>query len=170
MSETAASYGTYGSASTRRPSGKNLSLRGRAVAKRRFLDALEPTANVAGACRAARISRTIAYEWRAQDPAFATAWQNALDNALDDLEQIAFQRAREGSDQLAMFLLRAHRPEKYREVVNHEASGEVVVKVVYVSDWRGQQAHERPEQPDAPDPVADFVADLVDRGAAQCGR
>ena len=33
----------------------------------------------------------------------------------DDLEAEAFKRAREGSDALLMFLLRAHRPERYRD-------------------------------------------------------
>lgn len=134
-----------------RTSGQNLSERGRQVAQRRFVEELERTANVAGACRATRISRTIAYEWRAQDPAFAAAWQAALDNALDDLEGVAFQRAREGSDQLAMFLLRAHRPEKYREIVHHEASGEATLHVVFTNDWRGVvDQHDQHDQHEAP--------------------
>lgn len=143
MSETPATYPArpgapaQPAAPARRVSGQNLSERGRRQAQRRFLDELETTANVAGACRAARISRTIAYEWKAQDPAFAAAWQDALDAALDQLEQTAIERAHSGSDQLLMFLLKAHRPEKYREVVNHEASGEVVVSVVFTNDWRG---------------------------------
>jgi hypothetical protein len=33
----------------------------------------------------------------------------------DDLEAEAFKRAREGSDTLLVFLLRAHRPERYRD-------------------------------------------------------
>lgn len=142
MSETTARPTTP----VRRVSGQNLSERGRAQAQRRFLDELESTANVAGACRAARISRTIAYAWRAQDPVFAAAWEDALNNALDDLEQEAFRRAREGSDQLVMFLLKAHRPDKYRDVVSHQTSGETTLRIVFTNDWRGVDSHRAGER------------------------
>ena len=70
---------------------------------------------------------------KATDPAFAAAWDDALEAAVDQLEAEARHRAIDGveqphfhqgkvcgtvrkySDALLMFLLRAHRPETYRD-------------------------------------------------------
>jgi hypothetical protein len=62
------------------------------------------------ACKAAGISRTTAYEHRERDPAFAEAWNDALNQSLDVLEHEVYQRAIKGDAQLAMFILKAHRP------------------------------------------------------------
>ena len=63
------------------------------------------------------MGRTRAYEARQRDEDFAVAWHEALEGACDELESEARRRALAGSDQLLMFLLRSHRPERYRE--NH---------------------------------------------------
>jgi hypothetical protein len=101
--------------------------------KRLFLKALSETGNVSEAARKARIARSHAYQIRRQDSAFAEAWDDALDSAVDLLEAEARNRAVDGieqprfhqgkicgtvrkySDSLLMFLLRAHRPETFRE-------------------------------------------------------
>lgn len=101
--------------------------------KRLFLKALAETGNVSEAARKARLDRSNAYQIKRQDPAFAAAWDDALDMAVDQLEAEARSRAVEGveqprfhqgricgtvrkySDSLLMFLLRAHRPETFRE-------------------------------------------------------
>ncbi|WP_051285332.1 hypothetical protein [Nisaea denitrificans] len=101
--------------------------------KRHFLKALAETGNVSEAARKARLDRSNAYQIRRQDQAFADAWDDALDMAVDLLEAEARSRAVEGveqprfhqgricgtvrkySDSLLMFLLRAHRPETFRE-------------------------------------------------------
>ncbi|WP_244922252.1 hypothetical protein [Oceanibaculum indicum] len=100
---------------------------------RRFLDHLADTGNVSAACRLAKLDRRTAYQWRAADADFRRLWQEALDAAVDALEAEARRRAVEGvehphfhqgqvagtvkrySDALLMFLLRAHRPERFRE-------------------------------------------------------
>jgi len=105
---------------------------------RRFLGHLADTGNVSAACRLARLDRRTAYQWRSADAAFHRHWQEALDAAVDALEAEARRRAVEGvehphfhqgqvagtvkrySDALLMFLLRAHRPERFRER-NNEA-------------------------------------------------
>lgn len=104
-----------------------------------FLRALATTANVLRSCKAARVSRTAIYDWRAADEDFAKAWDTALDLGSDALEDEAVRRATEGtlkpvfhlgvkcgsireySDTLLIFLLKGRRPEKYRE--RHELSG-----------------------------------------------
>lgn len=101
--------------------------------KARFLEALAETCNVTLACRAAGISNSQAYSWRKEDALFEERWAYALDEGIDLLEAEAHRRAfqgttkpvffqggecgeiREYSDGLAQFLLKAHRPEKYRE-------------------------------------------------------
>ena len=99
--------------------------------RRCFLDKLRETANVSAAARAAGKSRSSAYQLRQQDEAFRAAWDEALEEALDMLEAELWRRALKGvprpvyyggkccgvirsySDQLGMFLLKAHRPERY---------------------------------------------------------
>src|SRR4051794_16810457 len=90
----------------------------------RFLEALRAGRSVAAACRAATYTRSVAYVWRRDDPDFKAAWDEAVEEGTDALEDIAFDRAATGqSDTLTIFLLKARRPEKYRETVRQEHSG-----------------------------------------------
>lgn len=97
------------------------------------LTALAQSGNVSVACRAAGISRASFYEWQESDPEFKKAAAAAKDEATELLEAEALRRARSGieepvfyqgkkcgavrrySDTLLIFLLKAARPEKYRE-------------------------------------------------------
>ncbi len=88
-----------------------------------FLADLAKNGNVWAACRAAGIDRKTAYNHRDQSPEFAAAWDVALQDAIDILEAVAAERARKSSDTLLIFLLKAHRPDKYRETVRNEHSG-----------------------------------------------
>src|SRR5437879_1558687 len=80
-----------------------------------FLRTLAKTPSVTFAAKAACVPRRTAYAHREQDPEFAEAWNDALDQSLDVLEHEVYQRAIEGDAQLAMFLLKAHRPAVYRD-------------------------------------------------------
>lgn len=111
--------------------------------KQIFITALLKSSNVAAACRKAKVSRTWAYKERDVDAEFDAAWQEALDMALDDAESEAWRRAVKGtvsnrqydkdgnlihttrqySDTLLIFMLKAHRPGKYRETVRNELTG-----------------------------------------------
>lgn len=100
-----------------------------------FLAVLARTANVSRAARAAGIASSTLYGMRSRSAAFAREWDAAIAEALDTLEETLIQRALHGvekpvfyggeqrgsvrvySDQLAMFLLRARRPEVYDRVV-----------------------------------------------------
>lgn len=111
--------------------------------KEKFLAELRQTANVSHSAKAAGFTRAAAYKNRDRDPDFKAAWEDALEEAIDVLEKEAHRRAFEGceepvgfymgdhggtfvkkySDTLAIFLLKAHRPERFRD--NLHLSGEV---------------------------------------------
>jgi len=98
-----------------------------------FCAALAETCNVGRACAAVGVSRYTAYKWRKEMPEFAESWDDAMRAGVLALEDEAHRRAFEGttepvfhrgdevgsirkySDTLAIFLLKAHNPEKYRE-------------------------------------------------------
>lgn len=84
-----------------------------------FLDALSQHGNVSRAIRAARVGRATVYRDRDADGEFKAAWEHARDLGLDSLEDVANARARRDSDTLLIFLLKAHRPEKYRETTRN---------------------------------------------------
>lgn len=106
-----------------------------------FLDALRTIPNVTRACRAVKVSRQAAYACYHNEPDFAKLWDEALEEGLESLEAEAHRRAFEGypgrpivhegfviqemveySDTLAIFLLKAHAPEKYRERLDVKAN------------------------------------------------
>ena len=110
-----------------------------------FCAVLAETGIVARACEAVAISRQTAYNWRDDDPAFAEAWDRAMRIGVTALEDEAHRRAFEGvdepvfyqgfetgavrkySDTLAIFLLKAHNPDKYRENSKVELTGQLKV-------------------------------------------
>lgn len=94
-----------------------------------FLRVLRNTANVRAACNAAGITRAGAYKARKNDSEFEAEWEEALEDACDILEFVARRRALETSDGLLVFLLKAHRPERYadrlqvEQIVRKRAAG-----------------------------------------------
>lgn len=103
-----------------------------------FIKTLSDVPNVTHACEVARITDTTAYDTRKSSKAFAVQWEKALTKGVERLEKAAYDRARDGvtrnvwmkdengkpikvdevkdfSDGLAIFLLKAHLPAKYRE-------------------------------------------------------
>lgn len=109
---------------------------------RRFLVAFRRLGNVAQACKAAEVGRTTVYRRRQQDEEFALAWADVEEETTDEMEREAFRRGVEGvdepvfykgerigwirnySDTLLIFMLKARKPEKYRERVDHRHSGD----------------------------------------------
>lgn len=89
----------------------------------RFIRSLECGANVRMACKDAGVTSDTAYTHRQRFPDFARQWAEAMDLGIAELESVARRRAIESSDVLMIFLLKAHRPEVYRETHRHEVSG-----------------------------------------------
>lgn len=98
---------------------------------RDFLDALIRTCNVTLAAKAAGVPRRQVHKERVCNPEFAAAWDDAWEQALDILEAIALQRARERSDQMLMFLLKSYRPHRFRENVAIEHSTDINIRVIF---------------------------------------
>jgi hypothetical protein len=83
----------------------------------RFLEVLRSTCNVRLSADAAGIDRDTAYRRRGRDPRFAARWAQAEQDGIDVLEAEARRRALSVSDTLLIFLLKAPRPERYRESI-----------------------------------------------------
>jgi hypothetical protein len=113
----------------------------------RFLKSLADTGIVSAAVEISGTSRTRVYQLRKHDSGFASAWDEAEEQAADALEAEAWRRAVEGvpeplvssgkvvrdddgqplairrySDNLLLALLKARRPEKFKDraVVEHD--------------------------------------------------
>ena len=108
-----------------------------------FLTSLAATGNVTKSASVARVTRPGVYKARKENAAFAEAWDIAEEDAIQQLELEARRRAYEGvdkpvfhagekcgvirqySDVLMMFLLKAHRPDTYRDRVALDHGGSV---------------------------------------------
>ena len=114
-----------------------------------FLDTLRRTGNVVRAANNADVARQVVYRARGSSTKFKADWDEALEEARELLESEARRRAEIGveepvfykgqvvgqirkySDNLLMFLLKAHWPEKFRDnyAIEHRGPGGGSVKV-----------------------------------------
>ncbi len=116
----------------------------RARRKKKFLEALEENGGfVTQAAEAAQVARSVVYDWRNEDEEFARDWEAAQDRGLIVLEEEAYRRGVRGvkkpvfqqgkrvghvqeySDALLIFMLKARAPERYRDNVAVNVSGNV---------------------------------------------
>lgn len=124
------------------PTRRSRSARTNRTPKKRtaFLKALSETASVLRACRLSRVTRSVVYEWRAQEKDFEKAWDAALELGSDALEDEAIRRAHDGvlkpvyqkgyrcgtireySDTLLIFMLKARRPKRFRDNIKIDAN------------------------------------------------
>ena len=113
--------------------------------KRLFLEHFAEYGNVTAAAKAIGIERNTVYQWQERDEQFVAAFREAEIKATEVLEVEARRRAVEGvesetpiyfrgepvgsivkteySDTLLIFLLKARRPEKYRDRIVAKNSG-----------------------------------------------
>lgn len=105
--------------------------------KAAFITALRKRSSVIHAAEGAGLSASWCYAERKRDEEFAKAWDEAIIFTTEKLEDSLYERAVEGirepvhqggrlvghvrrySDQAAIFLLKARRPDVYRERVEH---------------------------------------------------
>jgi len=116
--------------------------------QRKALAALSTGMSVTAAASAAGVVPWTIYRWRKEGPdEFGEAMSRAMDEGIDILEDHARARAMDverPSDALTMFLLKAHRPVKYRERVDLAHSGgiENVKRVIMVSPDQADEGGE----------------------------
>jgi len=91
-----------------------------------FLKTLRKVPNITLACKAAGVSRRTCYDHRELDPKFAEAWDDALDQSVDRVETTCFKLASEGEPRLIEFILKAHRPDRYRERAELGVAGGII--------------------------------------------
>lgn len=112
-----------------------------------FLETLAKSGNVTTSAKKAEVSRGYVYAVRTEEKDFAAAWDDALADAGDLLEDEARRRGMKGvrkpiyqngkrvgyvqeySDTLLIFLLKGAKPEKYRERFEHSGSNGGAISV-----------------------------------------
>jgi len=116
---------------TRRGKGESRSVELARGAKRKaFLEALRHYPVIRYACDVAGLGRTTVADWMKEDAAFAAAVDVAKADGVERLEAEVFRRANGAdverpSDLLSIFTLKAHKPELYRERVDHRVTGAI---------------------------------------------
>ena len=123
-----------------------------------FLLALAESGNVSRAAAKAKLSRTQLYNKRMADPDFARVWDEAETLGVSALEDEARRRAYAGvlepvfhkgvkvgtvrkfSDTLLIVLLKAHLPEKYRENIKMDVSGDLNISALEKARERAKES------------------------------
>ena len=97
-------------------------------AQERFLNAYSIGGSLSAAARACGMARNNPYRWKEESKAFTEALAVAKEYGVQHLEDWALARAmdtKNPSDRLVEFLLKAARPEVYRERVDHRLTGQI---------------------------------------------
>jgi len=82
-----------------------------------FLSFLAEGNTVTMSARAIGVSRQAAYQYRELDDKFRQEWDHAVEEGIEVLENVAITRAKDNSDLLLMFMLKAKKPDVYREKI-----------------------------------------------------
>ena len=85
-----------------------------------FLRSFRACGIISRAAEDAGVTRQAVYYAHKRDPEFRALYDEAREESIEVLESVARGRATESSDNLLIFLLKAARPEVYREVVRNE--------------------------------------------------
>lgn len=93
-----------------------------------FLARLADGESVTAGARFIGLTRQALYQTRGHDAEFAAAWDDAIEQGTDILEDEAIKRARNSSDTLLIFMLKARRPDKFKDRSTVEHSGEILTK------------------------------------------
>jgi len=94
-------------------------------ARETIRDVLASGRSIGSACRAAGIARQTYYEWRELHEDFRAMTDEAYEDGTDHFEDVAADRAEDRSDAMLIAILKARRPDRYRETQKHELSGRV---------------------------------------------
>ena len=139
-----------------------------------FFDQLALTCNITQSAAAIGVSRQHVHHLRRTNKDFAKSWEDAIDRATDALEAEARRRAMEGfkrpifyqgekvgdetlySDPLMITLLKAHRPEKFREKGFELPPGsEIVIAMRTAPDDKAEKAIDVTPGVEKPEKITD---------------
>ena len=85
-----------------------------------FLSSFSQCGNITRSSEAAEVTRQAVFYAHKRDPDFRALYEEAKEESIERLEDVARKRATDSSDNLLIFLLKAMRPEMYREIVRNE--------------------------------------------------
>lgn len=108
----------------------------------RFIAAYGECGNVTGAAEVARLTRQCHYQWLSQ-PEYQEAFAAAREVAVERLEAEARRRALAGSDVLLIFLMKALRPDVYRDTHSLHLQAKVAHDVTRKPGEEGMTDNER---------------------------
>jgi hypothetical protein len=104
---------------------------GLSLNQRRFLAAYKKAGIIAHAARLARITRDRHFCWMREDYNYVQHFYSCQEEAIEALEEECRRRAMSGSDVLLIFMLKASRPDVYRDNKTIEMKGSVQGKVTH---------------------------------------
>ncbi|MDO9463795.1 MAG: hypothetical protein Q7J67_00600 [bacterium] len=141
---------------------------------KRFFQNLSLTCNVTKSAASIGVSRQHVHHLRRNNKQFAKDWDDAIERATDTLEAEARRRALEGfarpiyyqgkkvgdeilySDQLMVTLLRAHRPDKFRESgFDLPPGSEIVIAMRRADEVKTDEVIDITPTPDTPDKITE---------------
>jgi hypothetical protein len=91
--------------------------------KTKFLTKFATGASVTASAKYAGVVRQTYYDWRENDPEFRELADQAIEMGTDCLEDSATRQAKSGNTTLMVLLLKARRPEKYKDRSSSEFTG-----------------------------------------------
>ena len=122
--------------------------------KVQFLTTLRDTFNVSKAASVISRHRSSLYKLRQSDEDFAAAWDEVIEECLDELEEVVYQRAREGKQALyPIFVLKHRRPDRWGDRLKVEADNRVEFVVDLVPITSKEQL-----------PILDVEAEVITEG------
>jgi hypothetical protein len=115
--------------------------------KEHFLKQLALGCSPGVAARNLNIARSTAYGWKKEDQEFDAAWVDAVETALDRLEQQLYDSALAGNSRDAQFILKHRRREVYGNVDHRPQQSK------FISNITLQEHYKRLERLGIPLPV-----------------
>ena len=103
----------------------------------RFLEVLRQTFNVTRSAEAIGRTRAGLYMLRARDKEFKVAWEQVIEECLDNLEQVVYKEAQTGKTPLyTIFALKNRRPEVWGDKLKVEAENhsEIIVNLIPIAE------------------------------------
>lgn len=93
------------------------------VQQRAFCAAFAVCGTIRHAAEKSGVGRTSHFTWMQESPAYRNAFAEAYEDAGDNAEFEMRRRGFAGSDRLLLEIVRAHKPEKYRQRVDTRIAG-----------------------------------------------